>query len=1077
MPMPVRAQSEAVCAEVRIEIRQKLSLERQAFDAVLRLRNGLTTSTVDDVEVNLSFLDDAGNAVVASANPEQPDALFFVALDETEGLGAVDGTGQVAAASTGSATWLIVPAASAGGESPTGRSYRVGAQVRYRIGGEMREVTVTPETITVRPQPKLALDYFLASDVYADDAFTPELEPAEPFTLGVRVANVGFGSALNAQIASAQPRIVENTQGLLIDFQILGGYVDDQTAATSLQLAFGEIAPGKARMGRWWMQTSLSGRFDAMEASYSHADSLGGALTSLIEGEPQTHLLLRDVRVDLAGRDSIRDFLARDGDVLRVYESSNIDTEVTDLSSAASLQNAASPGQFTLVLPTSSTMSYARVDDPQSGLGTAIQAMRADGSSLPAENVWLSKRRNPDLSWSHYINLFDARGGGAFSLRTDLPPAESALRGQVYLDANDNGQRDPDEVGLAEVTVLLDGSSAIGNVQRSSASDEAGAWSFDALPTGTYSVSVEPVQGLLDGLHTPGSAGGHSQVSSISTIVLDQGEVGQGYLFAKRSPASPSSADLRVNQWSGPQTASVGQTVDYHVQVENLGPQGVHTDTLVSLPESFQVASASASEGSFDSASGHWNVGALPPGSLVELQLQGQFGQTGSQTLAASVSSLDPDIDDPDAANNQASLPVEVELAPILNLQFQAAKQARVLAWVDCELAAPAGCAAERAERWATVFAGVDSLVITTAPDAFRRSLRQNSVNIVMVDGPLSQIQSAGLLREVREFVRRDRMLVLSGRRDDAWQSLAQFIGVGAAQSLPASVADVDLLDSEYFESGTHTVSAPLSSFGVGGARLLGSFSSGEPAVVAGRSEAGQRIVLVGFDLLAWLEAGAVDQRLANLREGLSAPAHSPLLPSAPVALDLAASRPQAEGELMLELRWDVGTQWLASSPPPTLIEPSQAQWRSQVSASAHSITVRAGLLAPTLSGAQEWIADASYGSESAEHSLTWLVADGDARHASATTALAAVVATTPEAEAALQQARDLFAQVETALLDGHDEQAMDRLLSVIEALDAVPDVSADSAQLALSYWFEALASRMGEPGIELFRDGFEARP
>lgn len=844
-----------------------------------------------------------------------------------------------------------------------------------------------------------------------------------------------------------------------------------------MQLVLGGIEPGKARMGRWWMQTSLSGRFDAMEASYSHADTLGGALTSLIEGEPRSHLLLRDVRVDLAGRDSIRDFLARDGDVLRVYESSNIDTEVTDLSSSATLQSGTSPGQFMLTLPASSTMSYARVGDPQAGLGTAIQAMRADGSSLPAENVWLSKRRNPDLSWSHYINLFDARGGGAFALRTDLPPAESALRGLVYLDTNDNGQRDPDEVGLPEVAVLLEGSSAVGNVQRASASDETGAWSFDALPAGTYSVAVGPAQGLLDGLHTPGSAGGLSQVSSISAIALDQGELAQGYLFAKRSPDSPSSADLRVNQWSGPQTASVGQTVDYRVQVENLGPQGVHAGAQVLLPESFQLALVSASAGSFDSVSGHWNVEALPPGSVAELQLQGQFGNAGSQTLAATASSLDADIDDPDAANNQASLSVDVELAPVLSLQFQAATQARMLVWVACEAAAPADCAAQRAERWSNVLVGMDSLVVTAEPDAFRRSLRQDSANIVLVDGPLRQIESAGLLREVREFVRRDGMLMLGGRRDDAWQSLAQFVGVGAVQSLPASIADVDLQDSEYFAAATHTVSAPLSSFTVGDARLLGSFSSGEPAVVAGRSEVGQRILLVGFDLLGWLEAGAADQRLTSLREGLSAPAHSPLLPSAQVALDLTVSRPQAEGELSLGLHWDTGTQWLASSLPPTVIEPLQAQWRRQVSAAEHDIVVRAGLQVPTQSGPLAWIADASYDGETAEHSLAWQVADGDARHASAATALAAVVATTPEEESALQNARDLFAQVEAALRDDHEEQAMDRLLSVIEALDVVTDVSAEAAQLSLSYWQEALASRMGEPGTDLFRDGFESRP
>jgi hypothetical protein len=40
---PRHAQN-AVCADVKIEIKQKLSLERQGFDAVMRINNGLVWS-------------------------------------------------------------------------------------------------------------------------------------------------------------------------------------------------------------------------------------------------------------------------------------------------------------------------------------------------------------------------------------------------------------------------------------------------------------------------------------------------------------------------------------------------------------------------------------------------------------------------------------------------------------------------------------------------------------------------------------------------------------------------------------------------------------------------------------------------------------------------------------------------------------------------------------------------------------------------------------------------------------------------------------------------------------------------
>ncbi|WP_143327017.1 hypothetical protein [Vandammella animalimorsus] len=47
----------AVCAEVKIVIEQKLSLERQAFDARMVITNGLPDQKLQDVHVELLFMD------------------------------------------------------------------------------------------------------------------------------------------------------------------------------------------------------------------------------------------------------------------------------------------------------------------------------------------------------------------------------------------------------------------------------------------------------------------------------------------------------------------------------------------------------------------------------------------------------------------------------------------------------------------------------------------------------------------------------------------------------------------------------------------------------------------------------------------------------------------------------------------------------------------------------------------------------------------------------------------------------------------------------------------------------------
>src|SRR6185369_419610 len=148
--------------------------------------------------------------------------------------------------------------------------------------------------ITVRPQPELELDYFLPREVWADDPFTDAVEPPIPFFLGVRTQNGGYGPAANLTINSGQPKIVENKQGLLIDFRLLGSAVNDQSVAPTLNLAMGNIQPQSCATGRWEMITTLSGKFIDFNASFTHASELGGTLTSLIK-QVNTHFLTREM--------------------------------------------------------------------------------------------------------------------------------------------------------------------------------------------------------------------------------------------------------------------------------------------------------------------------------------------------------------------------------------------------------------------------------------------------------------------------------------------------------------------------------------------------------------------------------------------------------------------------------------------------------------------------------------------------------------------------------------------------------------------------------------------------------------
>ncbi|HDH04648.1 MAG TPA: hypothetical protein ENH01_02895, partial [Nitrospirae bacterium] len=401
---------DSICASVKIEIGQELTLERQAFDAHMRITNGLDIVTLEDVDIDIYFTDEDGNAVAASSDPDNTSALFYIRVDSTENIDDVNGAGTVQPETTADIHWLIIPAPGSSNGLEMGTLYYVGATLTYTIGGEQEVTEVSPDYIFVKPMPELTLDYFLPTEVYGDDAFTTEIEPVVPFTLGVRVKNTGAGTAKDLKIESAQPKIVENEQGLLIGFNIEGSEVNGQDATDSLLADFGDIEPNRSGIARWIMTVSLSGQFVEFDAEYTHADELGGKLTSLINDPINTHFLVHDVLVDLTGRDNIRDFLAKDGGVYKVYESESIDTEVTDQTALSNLQYSGQTGSeisYILSTPVTAGFMYVKLPDPQNGQDVIKRVLRSDGKFINEENAWLSKTRDESDNWVYYINFFD----------------------------------------------------------------------------------------------------------------------------------------------------------------------------------------------------------------------------------------------------------------------------------------------------------------------------------------------------------------------------------------------------------------------------------------------------------------------------------------------------------------------------------------------------------------------------------------------------------------------------------------------------------------------------------------------
>ncbi|MBR9982507.1 MAG: chitobiase/beta-hexosaminidase C-terminal domain-containing protein [Desulfatitalea sp.] len=405
-----------MCATVKIEIRQELTLERQAFDAHMRINNGLSHIPLQNVAVDVHFADEQGNPVPASSDSESTSALFFIRVDTMQNIGNVTGSGTVAPEMSADIHWLIIPNPGASNGREAGTLYFVGATLTYTAGGKSERIEVTPDFIYVKPMPQLVLDYFMPTDVYGNDPWTSTIESPVPFELGLRIRNQGHGVARSLKVESAQPRIVENELDLLIGFRIDGTSVNGRPAVNSLLADFGDIAPEKAGVARWIMTCTLSGRIVGFEAEFSHAAELGGKLTSLIgQDDVRTHFLVHSVLVDAEGRDNIEDFLAKDDDVYRVYESDNIDTLVTDQSGGAGLANQVGGG-YRLTTPPTDGFMYAQVPDPARGAMVIREATRSDGKRIKPQNVWFSKTRAGSGPWQYFLNIFDHNTTGAYTI-------------------------------------------------------------------------------------------------------------------------------------------------------------------------------------------------------------------------------------------------------------------------------------------------------------------------------------------------------------------------------------------------------------------------------------------------------------------------------------------------------------------------------------------------------------------------------------------------------------------------------------------------------------------------------------
>jgi uncharacterized repeat protein (TIGR01451 family) len=104
-------------------------------------------------------------------------------------------------------------------------------------------------------------------------------------------------------------------------------------------------------------------------------------------------------------------------------------------------------------------------------------------------------------------------------------------------------------------------------------------------------------------------------------------------------------------------TPSIGQIVTFTVTLTNNGPNTATTVRVTDvLPAGLTFVSAMPSQGTYDSATGNWEVGTVSVGAAQTLQIRATVMSAGAFTNTATVSHSDQF--DPDTGNNSRSATV-----------------------------------------------------------------------------------------------------------------------------------------------------------------------------------------------------------------------------------------------------------------------------------------------------------------------------------------------------------------------------------------------------------------------------------
>jgi hypothetical protein len=244
---------------------------------------------VEDVEVTLDFLDLAGASV---------PALFSVAVPVLNGIGAVDGSANLAPLSVATADFSVKALAGAT-PGPGSIRYRVSGTLVCRIEGELITRAFPAQGLQVFPGANLEVELYLPDSVRGDWAGTPGLvEESEPFSAGLVIRNTGAGAATALSILSGGPSFVPDPGGLALLAQITELELNNNPIEGGFTLGpaqLGDLAPGAELRLLWSLEGNRQADLSGLDLAIVHGSPIGGvslATVASLSSETLVHSML-----------------------------------------------------------------------------------------------------------------------------------------------------------------------------------------------------------------------------------------------------------------------------------------------------------------------------------------------------------------------------------------------------------------------------------------------------------------------------------------------------------------------------------------------------------------------------------------------------------------------------------------------------------------------------------------------------------------------------------------------------------------------------------------------------------------